>query len=221
MKAWVHNRAGLPSMVLELSSIPRPRISSSTQVLVKISHCALNPGASIVMQLLPFYFRASPAIPEMDFSGIIVAAGADVPEDRQTPGTQVFGSIPLSQHVKNTSGALAEYVLVEHTAVVKKPGNAELSNVAGFGIAGATALELRKAAKLKKGDSVLINGASGGIGHLIMQMCRKEVGETGRIVAVCSKDNVDWVKQNGADEVNPSDRGLDCTKAGTRSSITI
>ncbi|KAH7371941.1 chaperonin 10-like protein [Pyrenochaeta sp. MPI-SDFR-AT-0127] len=200
MKAWIHTRAGLPSQVLNLTTLPKPAITSPTQVLVKVSHCALNPAGRIVMQLLPFIFRGSPAIPEMDFSGTIVAAGPDVPGDRVTPGVQVFGSIPLAQHVKSTSGGLAEYIVLEHTAVVKKPSGAPLSEVAGLGIAGATALELIKAAKLKKGDSVLVNGASGGIGHLVMQMCRNEVGETGKVVAVCSKDN-DWVKKYGADEV--------------------
>lgn len=201
MKAWIHTRAGLPSNVLALSKIPKPTITSPTEVLVKVTHCALNPAGSIVMQLLPFIFRASPAIPEMDFSGTIVATGSNVPEGQKTPGAHVFGSIPLAQHVKTTSGALAEYIALDHTAVVVKPSTVPLSKVAGLGIAGATALELIKAAKLKKGDSVLVNGASGGIGHLVMQMCRVEVGETGKVIAVCSRDNLEWLMQYGADEV--------------------
>lgn len=202
MKAWTHTSAGLPEKVLSLSTIPIPEITSPTQVRVKISYCALNPGASIVMQLLPFFFRASPAIPEMDFSGAVEKLGESVPVERQLDiGTKVFGSIPLSQHVKSTSGSLAEYVGVEHTAVARKPDNGELEEMAGLGIAGATALELLRAARLRRGNSVLVNGASGGIGHLALQMCCKEVGETGRVVAVCSSSNVEWVKELGADEV--------------------
>lgn len=196
MKAWTHTRPGLPSKVLALSTLPIPTITSPTQVLVKVSYCALNPGGSIVMQLLPFLFRGSPAIPEMDFSGTIEESGPDVPKERNLqPGIQVFGSIPIIQHVRNTSGALAQYVLVDHTAVAKIPDAASLKTASGLGIAGATALELVKAAKLKKGDSVLVNGASGGVGHLVLQMCYKEVGPSGKIIALCSNRNTEWVEK--------------------------
>lgn len=178
MKAWTHSRMGLPSEVLSLSTLPIPTITSPTQVRVRVAYCGLNPGGSIIMQLLPFLFRASPAIPEMDFSGTIVELGSEVPVERGLViDAQVFGSISVPQHVRSTSGSLAEYVVVDHTAVVRRPDAGRLDEVAGLGVAGATALELMKASKLKRGDSVLVNGASGGIGHLVMQMCRNEVGE--------------------------------------------
>ncbi|KAF2800433.1 zinc alcohol dehydrogenase [Melanomma pulvis-pyrius CBS 109.77] len=202
MQAWTHTSAGPHSAVLSLIQIPIPAILSPTQVLIRISHAALNPGASIIMKLLPFVFRCAPAIPEMDFSGVIIKCGSSVPPARNLQnGTHVFGSIPVGQHVKSTSGALAEFVVVEHEAIVRKPDAAILEEVVGLGIAGASALQLLKYARLKKGDSVLVNGASGGIGHLVLQMCRAEVGETGRVVAVCSTDNVGWVREYGADEV--------------------
>ncbi|KAF2681929.1 zinc-binding oxidoreductase [Lentithecium fluviatile CBS 122367] len=202
MKAWTHSKMGLPSKVLTLDILPVPAVTTPTQVRVKISHCALNPGPSILMQLLPFLFRASKAIPELDFSGTIKEVGANVPVERDLAvGTEVFGSVPLGQHVKKTSGALAEYIVVDCAAVVKKPSGQSLEQVAGLGVAGCTALDLIKAAKLKAGDSVLVNGASGGIGHLVMQMCRAKVGDTGKVVAICSSSNLGWVKELGADEV--------------------
>ncbi|KAF2819500.1 GroES-like protein [Ophiobolus disseminans] len=195
MKAWTHTSAGLPSNVLKQSSVPKPTITSKTQVLIKISHCALNPAGSIVMQLFPFIFRASPAVPEMDFSGTIVEAGSDVPGVRDLKlGTKVFGSIPLGQHVKSTCGALADYVAVDHTAIALKADHAIMSEVAGLGIAGATALELIKAANLTKGGSVLVNGAGGGIGHLVVQMCLEKIGASGKVVAICSKRSSDWIR---------------------------
>jgi NADPH:quinone reductase-like Zn-dependent oxidoreductase len=138
----------------------------------------------------------------MDFSGTIVSCGSSVPLNRNLgPGTKVFGSIPVGQHVKTTSGALAEYVVIEHTAVVKTPEAVRMEELAGLGIAGATALELVKRSGLKRGDSVLVNGASGGVGHLVVQICRHRVGETGLVVAVCSSENVGWVSKLGVDEV--------------------
>jgi len=196
MRAWTHTRAGLPGEVLALSTLPKPTIELSTQVLVKVSYCALNPAGSILMQLLPFLFRRSPAIPEMDFSGTVIEVGTDIPGERNLrPGTDVFGSVPVRQHATSTSGALAQYVVVDHTAVTEMPDASSLVEAAGLGIAGATALALVKAAKLRTGDSVLVNGASGGIGHLVLQMCRKEVGPSGKIIAVCSSSNVDWVEE--------------------------
>lgn len=156
-----------------------------------------------MMQLLPFIFRASQAIPELDFAGTIVEVGTNVPAERGLAvGTEVFGSMPLVQHVKSISGALTEYIVLECGAVVEKPDGMPLKEAAGLGVSGCTALDLIKAAKLKTGDSVLVNGAGGGIGHLAMQMCREKVGETGKVVAVCSSRNVDWVKGLGADEVS-------------------
>lgn len=154
------------------------------------------------MQLLPFVFRASIAIPEMDFAGIVEAVAIEVPAERSLSiGCRVFGSIPVSHHMGRVSGALGEYVVVDHQTILKSPGDLASHELAGLPIAGSTALELVEAAELKRGDSVLVNGAGGGIGHLALQMCRMRVGESGRVIAICSKQNLDWVKQLGADEV--------------------
>jgi NADPH:quinone reductase-like Zn-dependent oxidoreductase len=93
-----------------------------------------------MMQFLPFIFRASPAIPEMDFSGVIEECGEAVPKERRlNHDVPVFGSIPVPLHIRKTCGALAEYVVVEQTAVMVMPPYAQLAEVAGLGIAGATA----------------------------------------------------------------------------------
>lgn len=157
------------------------------------------------MSILPFLFRRSPAIPEMDFAGTIAECTSVMERENERGikhGTQVFGSVPVSDHIKLGKGSLAEYVVVGHEYVVKKPEGIKMEEAAGLGVAGATALELMKGAKLKKGDSVLVNGASGGIGHFVTQMCREVVGETGKVVAVCSGGNVGWVKDLGCDEVS-------------------
>lgn len=157
------------------------------------------------MSILPFLFRRSPAIPEMDFAGTIVECSSWVEREDERGvkhGAKVFGSVTVSDHIKLGRGSLAEYVVVGHECVVKKPEVIKMKEVAGLGVAGATALELMKSAKLKKGDSVLVNGASGGIGHLVTQMCRERVGETGKVVAICSGGNVGWVKDLGCDEVS-------------------
>jgi NADPH:quinone reductase-like Zn-dependent oxidoreductase len=112
-------------------------------------------------------------------------------------GVKVFGSIPVGQHVKHGMGALAEHIVVEHDAVAKVPENAgmEMKEVAGLGIAGATALALMNAADVKEGEKVLVVGAGGGIGHLVLQMCYEKVGENGRVVAITSSRHESWLRQ--------------------------
>jgi NADPH:quinone reductase-like Zn-dependent oxidoreductase len=145
------------------------------------------------MQLLPFIFRARPAVPEMDFAGTVECTSSSVTD--MPPGTPVFGSIPVGQHVRSTSGALAGSIVVERDAVVRVPRTVALSEAAGVGIAGSTALACVRAAKVKMGDAVLVNGAAGGIGHLVLQMCLEKVGASGRVVGVCSGQNTSWVRE--------------------------
>src|ERR1700712_3611497 len=83
MRAWKHDVPGPPEKVLSLShNIPRPRITSDTQVLVHLKYAALNPGASLLMQLCPSFLRTNPSIPEMDFAGQIVEVGSAVDSSR-------------------------------------------------------------------------------------------------------------------------------------------
>ncbi|KAH7379791.1 zinc alcohol dehydrogenase [Cadophora sp. MPI-SDFR-AT-0126] len=203
MKAWIHNSTGPPDKVLSLShDIPTPDPSVGEEVLVKISHAALNPGGSIMMQICPMMFRAKPAIPEMDFAGTVVQIGPNVAESRNLKaGAEVFGSVLVGSHIRAGKGSLAEFVVVSAENVCLKPENMSFEEAAGLPVAGCTALALVHAAKLQEGMKVLINGASGGIGSMAVQMAKVAVGKSGKIVAICSKPNVEMVKGLGADEV--------------------
>lgn len=155
-----------------------------------------------MMQLCPFIFRSKPAIPELDFSGTLVAAGSGALESgRLAIGDSVFGSIGVESHVKAGSGALTEFVVVPVANVAKSNSDATDAEVAGLGVAGCAAVALMEKAELKIGNSVLVNGASGGIGSMVVQMARDAVGTSGRVVAVCSGTNTEMVKELGADEV--------------------
>ena len=208
MRAWTHSQAGVPSTVLHFSSdVKTPALTSPTDVLVQITDASLSPAGSIMMQFCPFIFRSKPAIPELDFAGTLIAVGADVPKDRNlAPGDAVFGSVTVRPHLNAGAGALAEYMVVAASSVVRKPDGMALQEAAGLGVCGCTALTLYDRAGLKAGDSVLINGASGGIGTMATQLARHAVGPSGRIVALCSGKNAKMVRSLGADEVR--DLGL-------------
>lgn len=203
MRGWAHTVPGEPTTVLKLvSDLPYPAAVGPSEVLVEISHAALNPGASIMTKLLPMFFRTKPSIPDMDFAGTIVSAGADVPASRDLkPGTKIFGNVPVGQYIGKGKGSMAEFVVVPGTSVCKTPEGLPQEQAAGLGIAGCSALVLLDAAKLKKGDKVLVNAASGGVGSLVVQLVKNFVSETGEVVATCSGANVEMVKGLGADEV--------------------
>jgi NADPH:quinone reductase-like Zn-dependent oxidoreductase len=203
MRAWTHSKPGEPEDVLVLRSDIPVSTPTPTEVLVKISHAALNPGAGIFLRLLPMFLRAKPAIPELDFAGTICHVGAEVPADRGLAvGTQVFGSIPVLKHIGSGKGSIAEYVTVGAEMVCIKPENILPEQAAGLGTAGVSGLVLVEAAKLEKGQKVLINGASGGVGLVTLQIIKDAIGEEGKVVAICSKRKVAMVKNLGADEVS-------------------
>lgn len=201
MRAWSYSARGVPASILTLSpKLPVPEIAAAGDVLIRISHAALNPGGSFVMQLVPAMFRKTPAIPEMDFAGMVIQSGASVPENLK-PGTHVFGVVTASMHMKTGTGTLAEFVVCPASLVVEKPVNTSFEEAAGLVVAGCTAMQLIDKANLKEGDSVLVNGGSGGIGVIAVQLAKMTVGKGGKVVATCSSANLELVKSLGADEV--------------------
>jgi NADPH:quinone reductase-like Zn-dependent oxidoreductase len=164
-----------------------------------------------MMALFPGMAYSYPAVPELDFSGTVVATPPTTDAGEQAdgafnPGDLVFGSIPVPLHLRGV-GALAGYIALPPSTVALLPSHPSISEsdmliqAAGLPVSGCTALTLLKAAKLSKGMRVLINGASGGVGSLVIQMVRAAVGEGGTVVAVCSGRNAEMVRGLGAGEV--------------------
>lgn len=211
MRGWSQTTTGPPASVLKLTDdLAYPSKTTPDEILVEISHAALNPGSSIFIQLLPMFIRTKPSIPEMDFAGTIVSVGANVPASREfSPGTKVFGNIPVSQYAIKGKGSMAEFVVVTSERICAIPANMPAEQAAGLSIAGCSALSLLDTAKLREGDRVLVNAASGGVGSLTVQMVRNAVGENGRVVAICSGGNAEMVKRLGADELCQNFRQAD------------
>jgi NADPH:quinone reductase-like Zn-dependent oxidoreductase len=169
-----------------------------------------------MMQLCPSIFRTKPCIPELDFSGTVVSLGPSVPASRGLgKGVEVFGSVLVPAHLKG-AGSLSEYVALEADGVVPMPKAAtegseglgkeeRAEKAAGLGVNGCTALmQMMEAEKrgLKEGMRVLVNGASGGIGTMVLQLARKAVGPSGQVIAICSGKNAELARKLGADEVS-------------------
>jgi NADPH:quinone reductase-like Zn-dependent oxidoreductase len=191
MKAIVHHRYGSPD-VLELTDVDTP-VTADDEVLVRVHASSVNPAEwYAVTGLLVGRTQMGllkPKEPRLgtDFAGVVEAVGANVTDFR--PGDEVFGG---------RTGAFAEYVSVRN-AIAPKPLNITFEQAAAVPIAGLTALQgLRDKGRLEPGQKVLVNGASGGVGTLAVQIAKALGAE---VTAVCSTLNVEQASSLGADRV--------------------
>jgi NADPH:quinone reductase-like Zn-dependent oxidoreductase len=131
----------------------------------------------------------------VDFAGVVEAVGKNVREFKA--GDRVFGEA-------FQSGAFAEFVSVSEEACGHMPEGIGSDIMAAVPVAGVTAWQaIVTHGKLQKGESVLINGSSGGVGHFAVQIAKALGAE---VTAVCSNRNIDFVESLGADRVLAYDR---------------
>jgi NADPH:quinone reductase-like Zn-dependent oxidoreductase len=194
MKAIVYRCYGPPE-VLKLEAIAKPT-PVDDRVLVKVRAASVNPLDWHYMRGEPYFMRsmAGMGAPNsihmgVDFAGTIESVGKNV--TRFKPGDDVFGG---------RDGAFAEYVSVgENGSLAMKPANLTFEQAAAVPIAAVTALQaLRDHGKVRPGQTVLINGASGGVGTFAVQIA-KALGA--KVTGVCSTRNVAMVRSLGADQV--------------------
>jgi NADPH:quinone reductase-like Zn-dependent oxidoreductase len=154
-----------------------------------------------MISLLPAFITVQDAIPEFECSGTVVAAGPDAPAELREPGTLVtaFRHIPS---VVRGKGLLAEYVKIPaELAVFPLPEGlrGRMKEAGAMTGVGQTALKMIRTAGVKAGDVVLVNGASGGVGVMLVQVC-KWAGA--RVVGIASGGNEELVRGLGVDEVS-------------------
>ncbi|MEY3826665.1 MAG: hypothetical protein RLZZ148_1482 [Cyanobacteriota bacterium] len=192
MQAILFNRYG-SSEVLRVQSIPKP-IPSPSQVLVRVYNSSVNPVDWKIRNGSLWIFSGwkFPRQLGADFSGVVEAIGSQIKNFQV--GDAVFGFIdPL------LGGAYAEYLVVKEANLALKPNNVTFEEIAVVPLAGSTALQaLSDLSKLQKDQSILINGASGGVGIYALQIAKARMAN---ITAVCSTQNLELVRNLGADVV--------------------
>lgn len=197
MRAMVCTRYGTPD-VLELREVAKPT-PKDNDVLIKVfagvvgpSDCAFRKGDPFIIKLM--YGLTKPRLPTqgVEFAGEIDSVGRDVTQFK--PGDQVFGISP------DRFGAHADYLcLPEAKPFIVKPASVPFEDAVGICDGATTALTfLRDVAKLKPGQRLLINGASGAVGTYAVQLARYFGAH---VTGVCSGANVELVKSLGADRV--------------------
>jgi NADPH:quinone reductase-like Zn-dependent oxidoreductase len=198
MKA-AYTRYGPPDAV-EVDDLDKP-VPRDNEVLIKVDSASVNPldwktmkgGPGLVRLLLG---QRRPKIKQLgvDVSGQVAAVGSSVTDFK--PGDAVFGTC---------RGAFAEYACtcesarLMKSALVMKPENVTFEQAACVPIAALTALQgLRDKGRIRPGQTVLVNGAAGGVGTFAVQIAKSFGTE---VTGVCSTTNVDMVRSIGADRV--------------------
>jgi NADPH:quinone reductase-like Zn-dependent oxidoreductase len=193
MKALTYHRYGTPD-VLSWSEVEQP-VPGPQDVLLRVHAAALNHadlfllhGTPRIARLAFGVRRPKATILGRDVAGTVEAVGAQVTRFR--PGDEVFGEVEQR--------GFAEYVTAPAAHLAAKPPGVSFADAATLPVAATTALQAARKAELGPGRSVLINGASGGVGTFAVQIART-FGAT--VTGVCSTRNADLVRKLGADRV--------------------
>jgi len=170
-------------------AIPLPR---SGEILVRIHAAGINPvDYKIRNGSLKFIYRGKfPCILGRDIAGVVEQAGE---KSGYRPGDEVFGMLSLN------GGGYAEFATVKESHLCRIPEGISMAEAAATPLASLTAFQsLQKGPRINKGDGILINGASGGVGSFAVQIA-KAMGAN--VTGVCSKNNIEFVQSLGADQV--------------------
>jgi NADPH:quinone reductase-like Zn-dependent oxidoreductase len=189
MRAIVIHSYGGPE-VLKLEDVARPE-PADDEVLIRVVAASINPvDVAIRKGYLAKLVGSFPLIPGMDAAGIVEKVGNKV--TKYKVGDAVFAFFTLKGE-----GGYAEFVTAKDDELAPKPGAVSFAQAAGAGAAGATAWEaLIDTANLRPGQSVLIHGGSGGVGHLAIQIAK---ARGAKVFATASTANQEFLQQMGAD----------------------
>jgi NADPH:quinone reductase-like Zn-dependent oxidoreductase len=192
MDAIVYRRYGPPE-VLALDQLPRPTVGDD-DVMIRVHTSSVNPYEWHFMRGEPYLARLQMGLKPktgrlgVDVAGTVEAVGSMVPGFQR--GDEVFGTC---------DGAFAEYAVGSESSLVAKPANVSFEQAGAVGIAAFTAIQgLREFGHVRAGQTVLINGAAGGVGTFAVQIAKVWGAE---VTGVCSSRNIDLVRSIGADHV--------------------
>ncbi|KWU52756.1 MULTISPECIES: zinc-dependent alcohol dehydrogenase family protein [Pseudomonas] len=191
MKALILNSFGGPQS-FELCEVPKP-VPQAGQVLVRVHATSINPLDYQVRRgdyadLVPL-----PAITGHDVSGVVEAVG---------PGVTAFvagDEVWYTPQIFDGPGSYAEYHVAAESIIGKKPSSLSHLEAASLSLVGGTVWEaLVVRAALRVGESILVHGGAGGVGHVAIQLA-KAIGA--RVFTTVREANAEFVRNLGADVI--------------------
>lgn len=191
MRAVQFSEFGGPD-VLRVVETLRPAPGKG-ELLVRVRAAGVNPVDWKVRDGSIAAFAAKrPYTPGYDVSGVVEAVGEGVTKFK--PGDQVFAMLALPK-----GGGYAQFALVPENDAARKPDAVDHNSAAATPLAALTAWQaIVDVAKVQEGQTVLIHGGAGGVGHFAVQIAK---ARGARVIATCSTRNVEFVKSLGADTV--------------------
>lgn len=181
------------SDVFTLANKPKPAAKAGHMV-IEVKASSVNPLDTMLRSVDTPWSKNLPEILHGDVAGIVSEIGSGVTEFKV--GDEVYG---CAGGIAGTDGALAEYMLVDAELMALKPKTLTMKQAAVLPLVSITAWEaLHNKLKIKAGDNVLIHGATGGVGHIAVQLA-KHVGAT--VSATSTPRNVELAKTLGADNI--------------------
>jgi NADPH:quinone reductase-like Zn-dependent oxidoreductase len=197
MRGVIQDGYGAPERVLRLEEIPVPSIGAD-DVLIRMRATSVNTPDWATVTGVPYILRLNlglrrPRRPVRgsDISGVVEAVGGRVTD--LVSGDEVLGSTGAR------TGSFAQYVVASAAQVIKKPAGLTFTDAAASVMTGLAALvAMRDVAQAGAGTRVLINGASGGVGTMAVQIAKVLGAE---VTGVCGTRNVELVRSLGADYV--------------------
>ena len=172
--------------VLKVVDVERP-VPQAGQVLLQVKAAGINPGEAAIREgwfaeLFPATF---PSGEGSDFAGVVVELGSGV--DGFAVGDEVIG-------FTHNRASHAEFVVAEATDLTPKPAGVSWEQAGALFIAGTTAYAAVRSVSLKKGDTVVVSGAAGGVGSLAVQLAVKAGA---KVIGLASTANHDWLAAHG------------------------
>ena len=195
MRAAVYDRFG-GADVLSVREVDDPPVGPDT-VLVRARATSVNPVDWKVREgyLQGAYPHHLPVVPGWDVAGVVAAVGPAV-RTGLAVGDEVYGYVRRDDIALGTT---AELVAAPERTVTRKPAGLSFEEAAALPLVGLTAYQgVVEALEVQAGDRVLVHAASGGVGHIAVQIAKAR-GAT--VIGTASPDNHAWVRELGADEV--------------------
>jgi NADPH:quinone reductase-like Zn-dependent oxidoreductase len=168
--------------VLHIEQVPLP-VPGAGEALVRIKAAGINPGESAIREgLMAKQWPATfPSGQGSDFAGVIEQVGPGVTKFKT--GDEVIG-------FTNKRASQAEYVLADAVNLVRRPAHVSWDQAGALFVVGTTAYAAVKAVALKNGETLVVSGAAGGVGCMVVQLART-LGA--RVIGVASQSNHAWL----------------------------